>query len=355
MDTFYGIKNSRRHHKILRTMDMDDDLAFHVSGDGESVQLKDLTRTFADAVKDAQRRGLFTRMYAVKEGDTQVAEVLLQVDKSSRKYLTIQKIGVEHHYQRQGIGREIIRSLKGACVLTSRVAHVQATLGDDIRALLCASFFKPVDRSYDYTWSPPRTLKPLTWDEWMMDVSWVSIVKKSEIASFDAPVKQMTQLQESWVRGAGAFSRNAMWFKPETDLKVISQRLGLSLDDVKPYRIDKNCYGSSSAFAKIHTRCFVLNGWAVTADIPIPLQHACLCAILDDGEVFVFDLVRVEPLYLYGVALRRAFEQATTAIDTFCERGTAEFVIDALNFLQGKAVDGEELHEVLRRLCREVK
>lgn len=336
---------------------MDDDLAFHVSGDGEPVQLKDLTRTFADAVKDAQKRGLFTRMYAVRDGDggVQVAEVLLQVDKSFQRHLTIQKIGVDHHHQRRGIGREIIRSLKGACVRTSRVAHVQATLGDGIRALLRECFFKPLGQSYDYTWSPPRTLKPLTWNNWMIDLSWAPFVKKSDTSSFDAPVKQMVQLLEVCVRGAEAFSKNAMWFKPETDLRVISQHLGLPFHDLEAYRVAKNCYGSSSTFAKINKRCFVLNGWAVTVSLPIPLQHACLCAFLDDGEVFVFDLVRDEPLYLYGVALRRDFEQAITAIDTFCERGSAEFVIDALNFLQGKAVDREELHKVLRRLCREVK
>lgn len=331
-----------------------EDPPFHVSGEGDPVALEDMTRAFADIVENAKRTRVFSRAYAVFDGDAQVAEVVVQVDKSWRRYLTFQQIGVDQDYQRRGIGGEMLRSLKAAAVRTSRMAHVQSTLNDDIRALLRSSFFKQVDGGLDYAWSPPHLLptEPITWENWTTDVSWATLVRKTETAAFDAPVRQMVDFAKGGVRGAGAFARDARWFKPETDLRVISRRLGVPLRRLQAYRVQKQCYGSSSSFAKAHANCRVLNGWAVTASARIPLQHACLCAILEDGEAFVFDLVRDEPLYFYGVALRRDFEALITATDTFCDGGAAEFVVDALNFLQVRANDGEELHDVLARVVK---
>lgn len=135
------------------------------------------------------------------------------------------------------------------------------------------------------------------------------------------------------------------------DIRVISERLGVSRKRLETFRANycKRCYQASSDFAKKHANCLVVNGWSISAALPIPISHACLCAVLDDGEVFVFDLVRDEPFYVYGVALRRDFEQALTALDTFCEAGAAEFVIDGLNFLQRDADDEQELRDVLEK------
>ena len=99
---------------------------------------------------------------------------------------------------------------------------------------------------------------------------------------------------------------SARWFKPEVNINVISRRLGVPRKQLEKFRANycKRCYQASSDFAKKHANCLVVNGWSISADlpIPIPISHACLCAVLNDGEVFVFDLVRDEPFYVWGGA-----------------------------------------------------
>ena len=191
---------------------------------------------------------------------------------------------------------------------------------------------------------------PLTWENWATDISWAPLVPENETARFESTVKQMVGFTSD-MKGAETFSRMARWFRPEINLDIISERLGVPREELEKYRSNycKRCYQASSDFAKEHVRSLVLNGWSISAALPIPIQHACLCAVLDDGEVFVFDLVRDEQFYLYGVALRRDFEEALTALDTFCESGAAEFVVDGLNCLQMRARDGEELRDVLEK------
>ena len=328
-----------------------EDIPFEVSGEGERVQLTEVSDAFVRAVENATRQNRWTRMYAIYERETQIAEVLLQVDKTDNRYLTIQQIGVDSAHQRKGVGAEILRALKTACVRASRVAHVQSTTGEGIRSLVRNAFFVPLPRApFDYAWIPPSLKEndPLTWENWATDVSWAPLVSKRETDPFETTVAQMVNLTRG-LRGAETFSRMARWFKPEINVEVISKRLGVPHKELKEYRDKycKRCYQASSDFAKKHANCLVLNGWSISADVPVPIQHACLCAVLDDGEVFVFDLVRDKPFYLYGVAIRRDFEEALTGLDTFCERGAAEFVLDGLNCLQMQANDGEELRDVL--------
>lgn len=329
-----------------------EDVPFEVSGDGERVQLNQLSDAFVKAAESAAIERRWTRAFAIYEGKEQVAEVLLQVDKTANRYLTIQQIGVDHAHQKRGVGAEILRALKAACARTSRVAHVQSTTGEGIRSLLRKTFFVPLPyASLDYAWTPPSSVKdePLTWENWATDVSWAPVVPKRETARFEASVMQMVGFTED-LRGAKTFSRFARWFKPEVNIGVISRRLDVPRKQLEKFRANycKRCYQASSDFAKKHANCFVVNGWSISAELPIPISHACLCAVLDDGEVFVFDLVRdKEPFYVYGVALRRDFEEALTALNTFCEAGAAEFVIDGLNCLQRDADDEQELRDVL--------
>lgn len=148
-----------------------EDIPFEVSGEGESVQLTNLTDAFVEAVENAKIRGLWTRQYAIYEGKKQVAEVLLQVDKSFKRHLTIQQIGVDHAHQRRDVGAEILRALKTACVRTSRVAHVQSTTGEEIRSLVRKAFFVPSPlASYDYTWTPPSSVNRAEDGEELRDV-----------------------------------------------------------------------------------------------------------------------------------------------------------------------------------------
>lgn len=332
---------------VYETRDDDDDASGFDRYHSFSVQLKDMSDAFANAAEGNARE--ITRAYAVMSENTRVARVLLRVDQSFEKYLTARKIEVERRHPPREIQLEIIRSLKAACVRTSRKARVEAMLDDDIGALLQLSFFERASER-DYVWSPPPSIpeRPITWDNWTTDVSWAPLVPNGETAAFTERVMQMVDFSQD-VRGARAFARNARWFKPETNLNVISKRLNVSVQSLRKYRVAKRCYGSSSAFARQRENCRVLNGWAATVGTPFIVEHACLCAILDDGEAFVFDLVRDRPLFLYGVALRRDFEEAITSAETYCRAGEAEFIIDALNFLQLEARDEEELHEVLAK------
>ena len=353
-----------------------EDIPFHVSGKGERVPLSDMFSVFVRAVERTERsrapNAALQRLFAVYDKDEQVAEVLLQIDKSHLKRLTIQQIGVEQAFQRKGIGRRIVRALKLASVVKFRVAHIQSTLGDEIRALAKSEFFHPSQSgSFDYLWEPPTVeqSEPITWENWALELSWASNCSSpntpwtsvgfdsKEVKSVEPMVKSQLSMMKGRIRGLEAFESRARWFKPETNLEKISERLGIPKNTLADYRRDKQCYAVSSAFCdKYGCRntttpfMFVVNGWSVTPSLPIPLQHACLCAVTERGELFPFDLVRREPLYLYGVLLRRDFEKALTRVETYSRECAAEFVLDGLNYLQRRAREEEELGQVLERL-----
>lgn len=169
-----GLRTVRKESDGFDAFDIED-LPFEVSDDGERVQLNKLSDAFAKAAESAAKTSRWTRKFAIYEGEEQVAEVLLQVDKTVNRYLTIQQIGVDHAHQKRGVGAEILRALKTACVRASRVAHVQATTGEGIRSLLRKAFFVPLpNASLDYVWTPPSSVndEPLTWENWATDVSW---------------------------------------------------------------------------------------------------------------------------------------------------------------------------------------
>lgn len=123
-----------------------------LSGSEKIVKIETLAKDFENAVS----KNLLSSKYAIIDDSKHaepIASVLLQVDKSARKRLTIQQIIVKGSFRRQGVAKRILDELKKACVGTERVAHVQSASGDGMKELLLRSGFNAVEHcSFDYVW-----------------------------------------------------------------------------------------------------------------------------------------------------------------------------------------------------------
>ena len=144
---------------------------------------------------------------------------------------------------------------------------------------------------------------PLTLKSWL-----VVDVKPDEVPEVPPEYqKAVDQLSDTWsecILGMDLFQDHATWFKPETDLEKISAELGIPVVALKDYRVAKGCFGMSSFFTEVYTGFHVIEGLAIDSSLgPLALEHACLCK-MSEGKLFVFDLVRDNPLFMYGVVVR---------------------------------------------------
>ena len=313
------------------------------------VKIETLAKDFENAVA---KNPIWSTKYAIIDSAKHanpIAFVLLQVDKTPRNRLTVQQIMVKGPFRRQGVAKRILNELKKASVRTGRVAHVQSATGDGMEQLLMSNGFSTVEYTpFDYVWEW-NAKKPLSWDNWHVDLSWTGhhgVLTEEEVSQVYPGIVDLTkQLSVHAVfRGMDVFHDNAMWFKPETNLRVISQRLGHSVRMLGRYREARQCFNQSYLYSMVDERCFTIHGWGVDVASKFPTGHACLCAVLEDG-LFVFDLVRDTPLVLYGVPVRRDFMER---IENIGSHGGL-YAVDTMNFLQQRmlAHDTEDMNELL--------
>jgi len=177
--------------------------------------------------------------------------------------------------------------------------------------------------------------KPLTWENWTVTLPGATDIaltaqKVSEILgdSIDITNIYADNARRGIKRGMESFFNNAQWFEVETDLKVIAKRLGYSESFLQSYRCQRQCYNQSYLFSIVNDRYFTIHGWATDIGLKFPTAHACLCAVLDDG-LFVFDLVRDDPLLMFGAPVRRDFMEK---IEDIGSHGGL-YAIDTMNYL----------------------
>ena len=177
--------------------------------------------------------------------------------------------------------------------------------------------------------------KPLTWENWTVTLPGATDIaltdqKVSEIVGDSINLTKMfaDNARRGIKRGMENFFKNAQWFEVETDLKIIAKRLGHSERFLQSYMVQKQCYQQSYLFSIADNRCFTIHGWATDIKLKFPTSHTCLCAVLDDG-LFVFDLVRDEPLLMFGAPVRRDFMER---IEDIGSHGGL-YAIDTMNYL----------------------
>lgn len=208
---------------------------------------------------------------------------------------------------------------------------------------------------------PPRengsvastSMSELTWNNWNVDLSWAGncTLTSSEVSRLigDSAMEMTKVYVDSYHggmrRGMDAFVNNAQWYKPETDIKIIAERLGKSENLLRTYTHSKQCYQQSYKYSITDTRCFTIHGWATDFEFPLSLPHACLCAVLNDG-LFVFDLVRDTPLLIYGVPVSREFMDGIQDIGSH----GGLYAIDTMNYLNQQSnyeTNPDNLQELL--------
>lgn len=194
--------------------------------------------------------------------------------------------------------------------------------------------------------------QPLNWDSWIVDITTSMHMAPNlpTVLQTDNMKQNITSLVNIWkesIPGMELFYDKACWFKPETDLEKISQTIDVPLSFLQQLRVDRACFTSSSMFVQQYPQCFVIHGLAVDPDIPVPLDHACVCMI-KDGKVYAFDLVRKKELFIYGVIVRRDFQLQLNNICTDTYAGHS--VINGMNYLKQSIEQDEELWKVLDKV-----
>ena len=252
----------------------------------------------------------------------------IQIDKTFKQHLTIQTIEVTQEYQRQGLCRACVKALKIASVKVGRVAHVESVHNEHLATLLLSEDFFPSDDGYCYEW------KPLTLQSWIIDTSTFRILygSRSDASKFKDCVTQLTNIWKESIPGMELFPEHARWFEPETDLEKISCELDIPTVALKDYGVDKGCFGMSSLFADVYKEYYVIEGLAIDPSLgPIALEHACVCRI-KKGKIYAFDLVRRNPLLMYGVVVRSDMK---TKMNEKCKDTWAGYsVINGFNYIK---------------------
>ena len=174
-------------------------------------------------------------------------------------------------------------------------------------------------------------MEPLTLRSWL-----VVDVKPDEVPEVPQEYqKAVDQLSDVWsqaIPGMDLFEEHATWFKPETDLEKISAELGIPVVGLKDFRVDKGCFGMSSFFTEVYPGFHVVEGLAVDPSLgPLALEHACLCK-MEKGKLFTFDLVRRNPLFMYGVVVRPVMKKR---LNERCKDTWAGYsVVNGLNYIK---------------------
>ena len=247
--------------------------------------------------------------------------------------------------------QHVLQTLKSVCRSKNRTAHV-VVVNEDMVPLLYNEDYYPTPDRISYVW------KPISWDNWTVDIS--SIYEKDEqvtksIADMDLSqdkcVSSLVNIWKEAIPGMHVFASDAKWFIPVTDLTKIAEAIGVTKRKLEKFRQDRACFAMSTMFARKY-HCYVIQGLAITPSLGrIPLDHACLCTI-KDGKLFTFDLVRREPLIMYGVIIRPDFKKKLTNICKDTHAGYS--VIDGMNYLKQEQCNGDErLDQLLDRLHKD--
>ena len=247
--------------------------------------------------------------------------------------------------------QHVLQTLKSVCRSKNRTAHV-VVVNEDMEPLLYNEDYYPTPDGISYVW------KPISWDSWTVDIS--SIYEKDEqvtksIADMDLSqdkcVASLVNIWKEAIPGMQVFASDAKWFIPVTDLTKIAEAIGVTKRKLEKFRQDRACFAMSTMFARKY-HCYVIQGLAITPSLGrIPLDHACLCTI-KDGKLFTFDLVRREPLIMYGVIIRPDFKKKLTNICKDTHAGYS--VIDGMNYLKQEQCNGDErLDQLLDRLHKD--
>ena len=296
-------------------------------------RLSDTLITFASHCKDQRCSwDAVVSVHDYEKSKVPVAMIEFQVDKSHKNRLTIMVIEVDSSFERQGIGRSCIQALKTSSVAIGRVAHVQSVMSYPMTNLLLSEDFFPVDGGYCFAW------EPLSLKSWIVDTS--LFLENTfhpldrEVYDYVGSVSQLVDIWEEAIPGMELFSQHAKWFKPETDLEKISLELEIPESTLEEYRVDKGCFAMSSLFSEKYTTYYVIEGLAIDPSIgPLALEHACLCRI-KKGQIYVFDLVRRTPLYVYGTVMRMDMKRN---MNELCKDTWAGYsVINGLNYVKNK-------------------
>lgn len=172
--------------------------------------------------------------------------------------------------------------------------------------------------------------EPLTLRSWLV----VDVKPDEEPEVPPEYQKVVYQLSDTWskmILGMDLFQEHATWFKPETDLKKISDELGIPVVALKDYRVAKQCYGMSSFFTEVYPGFHVIEGIAIEPPLLFPTDHACLCK-MSEGKLFVFDLVRDKPLFMYGVVVRPVMKKR---LNERCKDTWAGYsLVNGLNYIK---------------------
>ena len=152
----------------------------------------------------------------------------------------------------------------------------------------------------------------------------------------DQAVAPLVQCWREAIPGMHLFPTSARWFEPETNLEKISAETGVPVVALKDFRKDKACFGMSSFFTEVYQdpEYHVIEGLAIDQSLGplLALEHACLCKVVDGKVVFTFDLVRRNPLFVYGVVVRRDMKKKITEL---CKATWAGYsVINGLNYVK---------------------
>lgn len=255
-----------------------------------------------------------------------IVRIEVQIDRTYKNHLTIQQIEVASEFQRQGWCRACMKALKEASVAVGRVAHVEQVHNEHLVTLLLSEDFYPSDDGYCFEW------RPLSLQSWVVNTRSFAYYDAYGASEYQDCVKQLVETWTKAIPGMELFSQCAKWFEPETDLKKISEKLDIPIIELEMYRRDKACFGMSSLFTQVHPEYYVIEGLAVEPSLgPLALEHACICKI-DKGHVYAFDLVRIKPLFIYGVVVRRDMQKK---INENCKDTWAGYsVINGLNYVK---------------------
>lgn len=163
----------------------------------------------------------------------------------------------------------------------------------------------------------------LTWNNWNAEFCCAvpNALSSEEVSGIigDLAMEKTKMLvvkaQKTIKHGINAFVSNAHWSKPETDIKIIAERLGKSEKVLHSYNKYPFCWHrrESYEFSKTDIRCFTIHGFSTNIQLKCSEPHVCLCALLDDG-LFVFDLFKDEPFLMYGVPVSREFMDETKGL-----------------------------------------
>lgn len=174
--------------------------------------------------------------------------------------------------------------------------------------------------------------EPLTLKSWLIDAKSYEVTYIQLPSEYQEPVDQLSDVWSQAIPGMDLFQVHAKWFMPETDLEKISAELEIPVVALKGFRVDKGCFGMSSFFTEVYPGFHVIEGLAIDPSLgPLALEHACLCRI-KEGKLFVFDLVRRSPLFMYGVVVRSVMKKR---LNERCKDTWAGYsVVNGLNYIK---------------------